>query len=95
MRIVGKQDRTEIELDPIKAIRRGVLLDAMMSGTHPPTQRGVSRGTHFNRIDAARRVEAARALNAAGALKTRCSHCSRAFTPRVWSMCWWAGRPFA
>ncbi len=66
MRIVGKQDRTEIELDPIKAIRRGVLLDAMMNGTHPPTQRGVSRGTHehFNRIDATRRVEAARALNA-------------------------------
>lgn len=65
MRIVGDQNRSEIELDPIKALRRGQLLDAMMSGTMPPIARGVTRGTHeyFNRVDAARQLEAARALN--------------------------------
>jgi hypothetical protein len=66
MRIVGSQDRSEIELDPVKAYRRGLALDRMMRGTLPPVVRGVSRGTHdyFNRIDAARQVQAARALNA-------------------------------
>ena len=65
MRIVGDQNRCEIELDPVKAHRRGLLLDAMMRGTMPPVVRGVTRGTHayFNRVDAARQVEAARALN--------------------------------
>lgn len=67
MRIVGSQDRSEIELDPVKAYRRGLALDRMMRGTLPPVPRGVTRGTHdyFNRIDAARQVQAARALNAA------------------------------
>lgn len=67
MRIVGPQDRSEIELDPVKAYRRGLALDRMMRGTLPPVVRGVTRGTHdyFNRIDAARQVQAARALNAA------------------------------
>ncbi len=65
MRIVGSHNRSEIELDPIKAYRRGLVLDAMMRGTLPPYPRGVTRGTHeyFNRIDAARRLQAARALN--------------------------------
>ncbi len=65
MRIVGDQNRSEIELDPIKALRRGQLLDAMMLGTMPSVARGVTRGTHeyFNRVDAARQLEAARALN--------------------------------
>jgi hypothetical protein len=66
MRIVGSQDRSEIELDPVKAYLRGLALDRMMRGTLPPLVRGVTRGTHdyFNRIDAARQVQAARALNA-------------------------------
>jgi hypothetical protein len=66
MRIVGFQDRSEIELDPVKAYQRGLILDRMMRGTLPPVVRGVTRGTHdyFNRIDAARQVQAARALNA-------------------------------
>lgn len=65
MRIVGDQNRSEIELDPVKAHRRGQLLDAMMRGTLPPVLRGVTRGTHeyFNRIDDARQLEMARALN--------------------------------
>jgi hypothetical protein len=67
MRIVGSQDRSEFELDPVKAYHRGLALDRMMRGTLPPVVRGVMRGTHeyFNRIDAARQVQAARALNAA------------------------------
>ena len=66
MRIVGNQNRSEIELDPVKAYRRGLILDAMMRGAMPPVVRGVTRGTHeyFNRVDAARQLEAARALNA-------------------------------
>lgn len=67
MRIVGTQNRSEIELDSGKAYRRGLALDAMMRGTFPPYPRGVTRGTHayFNRIDVARKLQAARALNAA------------------------------
>ena len=67
MRIVGKQDRSDIELDPVKAYLRGQALDAMLRGTAPPVARGVTRGTHayFNRIDDQRQQQAARALNAA------------------------------
>jgi hypothetical protein len=67
MRIVGTQDRSEIELDPVMAYRRGHTLDAMLRNAAPPIKRGVMRGTHeyFNRLDAQRQVEAARALNAA------------------------------
>lgn len=67
MRTIGTQDRSEIELDPIKAYRRGLALDAMMRGTLPPYPHGVTRGTHayFNRVDATRQLQAARALNAA------------------------------
>jgi len=67
MRIVGHQDRSEIELDPVKAFRRGLELDAMMRGKLPPYPRGVTRGTHefFNRVDAARQLQIARTLNSA------------------------------
>ena len=67
MRIVGKQNRSEIELDPVKAYRRGRTLDAMLRNAAPPIARGVLRGTHehFNRLDAKRQAQAARALNAA------------------------------
>jgi hypothetical protein len=66
MRTIGSLDRSEIELDPVKAYQRGLALDRMMRGTLPPVVRGVTRGTHdyFNRIDAARQVQAARALSA-------------------------------
>ncbi len=66
MRIVGQQDRSEIELDPVKAYRRGRALDAMLRGAAPPVARAVLRGTHeyFNRLDAERQTQAARVLNA-------------------------------
>lgn len=65
MHNVGDNGHIEIELDPAKAVRRGLELDAMMRGTLPPYPRGVTRGTHeyFNRIDDARRAAAARILN--------------------------------
>ena len=67
MRIVGKQNRTEIELDPVKAYRRGLALDAMLGGSLPRPPRGVTRGTHeyFNRIDDQRQANVARKINAA------------------------------
>jgi len=67
MRIVGRQDRSEIELDPVKAYRRARALDAMLRAALPPVRRGVTRGTHeyFNRVDAARQIAAARKLNGA------------------------------
>lgn len=67
MRIVGRQDRSEIELDPVKAYRRARALDAMLRAALPPVPRGVTRGTHeyFNRVDAVRQVAAARKLNRA------------------------------
>ncbi|MBI3375515.1 MAG: hypothetical protein HY017_27680 [Betaproteobacteria bacterium] len=67
MRIVGTQQRCEIELDPVKAYQRARLLDAILRSATPPIARGVTRGTHeyFNRLDAERQTQAARALNAA------------------------------
>ena len=67
MRIVGEQNRSEIELDPVEAYRRGRALDAMLRSVAPPIARGVMRGTHeyFNRLDAERQTQVARALNAA------------------------------
>lgn len=64
MRLVGNQERIEIELDPHKACRRARALDAMLQAVLPPIRRGVTRGTHdyFNRVDAARQIEAARRL---------------------------------
>lgn len=43
MRIVGKQDRSEIELDPVKAWQRGRALDDMLRAALPPVPRGVTR----------------------------------------------------
>ena len=67
MRIVGKQNRSEIELDPARAIRRGRLLDATLRGAAEPVARGVLRGSHdyFNRLDAERQTRIARKLNGA------------------------------
>ena len=66
MRIVGAKDRSEIELDPVQAHKRGLAVDAMLKSTAAKRVRGVFRGTHahFNRIDAARQVLIARELNA-------------------------------
>lgn len=66
-RTVGAQDRSEIELDALKAYRRGRVLDRMLRTAAPPRPRGVTRGTHeyFNRVDAERQVQIARDLNAA------------------------------
>ena len=65
MRIVGRQNRSEIEPDPVKAMRRGRALDAMLRGAAAPVARGVTRGTHafFNRLDDERRAKAALKLN--------------------------------
>ena len=65
MRTVGKQNRSEIELDPVKAYRRGRVRDAMLRSAMPPIQRGVTRGTHeyFNRLDEERQAQMARVLN--------------------------------
>lgn len=67
MRIVGDQNRSEFELDPVRAYRRGLVLDTMLRSLAPPVTRGVTRGTHahFNRMDAERQVLVARVLNAA------------------------------
>jgi len=66
MRIVGLQNRSEIELDPLQAYRRGRALDAILRHAAAPIERGVRRGSHeyFNRLDAQRQKQAARALNA-------------------------------
>ncbi len=63
MKIVGpNRNRSEIELDPVKAYRRGRALDAMLRSALPPPKRGVYRGTFeaFARMDEARMIEAAR-----------------------------------
>ena len=66
MRIVGQQNRSEIELDPLRVYRRGRTLDAVLRHAAAPIQRGVTRGSHeySNRLDAERQKQAARALNA-------------------------------
>lgn len=66
MRIVGPYiDRTEIELDPAEAYRRGRVLDAMLPSALPVLRRGIYRGTFeaFARMDEARMLQAARKLN--------------------------------
>ena len=65
MRVIGTRERTEIELDPTIAHRRGLQLDAMLRSTAEPRVRGVMRGPHvmFQRLDDARMVAIARRLN--------------------------------
>jgi len=68
MRVIGRhRDRSEIELDPVQAYRRGRVLDAMLRSALPGPKRGVYRGTFdaFARMDDARMLEAARKLNQA------------------------------
>ena len=65
MRIIGEQNRSEIELDPVAAYRRGRKLDAMLRAAMPTVLPGVTRGSHakFQRLDEARMVEIARRIN--------------------------------
>lgn len=65
-RTVGRQDRTELILDPAEALRRGRVLDAMLAATRVPRPQGVTRATHraMNQADDARQLEMARRLNA-------------------------------
>lgn len=65
-RIVGKDDRTEFEPDPVEALRRGRALDAMLAAGMPPRPRGVARATHraMNEMDDLRALEVARRVNA-------------------------------
>ena len=65
MKLVGTQDRSEIELDPAQAYRRGRKLDLLLRATMPPVMRGVFHATHdaFMRIDEQRQVDLARTLN--------------------------------
>ena len=64
-RIVGTQDRTEFILDPVLALRRGVVLDRMGSALLSRHASGVMRAPHrvFNAMDDQRQLELARRLN--------------------------------
>lgn len=64
-RIVGTQNRSEFILDPLQALQRGRVLDAMLSSACVRPKRGVTRATHrvLNQLDDRRQVEAARRLN--------------------------------
>lgn len=64
-RTVGRQDRSELILDPVEAWRRGRVLDAMLASQRAPRPYGVTRATHreMNRADDARQLEVARRLN--------------------------------
>ena len=66
MRIVGSQNRSELEFDEAKAIARAMQWDPSQNvGTiaHP---KGIFRGTHryFNELDEQRSIAQARLLNA-------------------------------
>ena len=65
MRIIGNQNRNEIELDPVIAYRRGRRLDLMLRAANPVRPSGVTRGTHahFQQLDEARMIEMARRVN--------------------------------
>ena len=66
MRVIGpNKHRSEIELDPVQAYRRGRVLDRMLRSAIPAPRRGVYRGTFdaFERMDEARMTEVARKIN--------------------------------
>ena len=66
MRIVGNQDRSEFELDPVKAWHRGRQLDALLATALPERPRGVWRAQHaeLNRLDDEWQLAIARRVNA-------------------------------
>jgi hypothetical protein len=65
VRVVGSQDRNEFVRDPAQALRRGRVLDRMLSTASQPVARGVLRAPHrvFNEMDDLRQLDAARRLN--------------------------------
>ena len=65
MKVVGTQDRSEIEPDPQKAWQRCKALDAMLRAARPPYPRGVWRLTHaqMNRLDLERQIAQAAKVN--------------------------------
>ena len=65
MRIVGNQNRSEFELDPVKAWHRGRQLDALLATALPERPRGVWRAQHseLNRLDDEWQLAIARQLN--------------------------------
>ena len=65
MRTIGHNDRSDVELDPCEAWRRGARLDAMLRAAMLPWPRGVWRGTHeaMARQDLTRTLAAARRIN--------------------------------
>jgi len=64
-RTVGNQDRSEFILDPAQALRRGRVLDTMLSAARVPRPRGVTRASHraMNAMDDQYQLESARRLN--------------------------------
>lgn len=66
MRIVGNQNRSELEPDPVRAVQRALAWRPADNVGTLPHPRGVFRGTHafFNAMDAQRALTQARLLNA-------------------------------
>lgn len=65
-RTVGRKDRSEFILEPAEALRRGRVLDRMLSAATPRRTQSVLRATHgkLNALDDQRLLEIARRLNA-------------------------------
>lgn len=65
MKIVGTQDRSEIELDTQVAWQRCRRLDVMLRSAQPPRPRGVWRLTHgqMNQLDFERQLAQAAKVN--------------------------------
>ena len=66
MRIVGNQNRSELERDPVRAVQRALAWRPADNVGTLPHPRGVFRGTqaYFNAMDAQRALAQARLLNA-------------------------------
>lgn len=65
MHIVGTEDRTAFELEPLRAWRRARRLDEILRAATPIRPRGVFRATHaaMNAEDDARMLDVARRIN--------------------------------
>lgn len=65
MRIVGKLQRTELELDPVRAVERALQWRPNQNPGTLPHPKGVFRGTHayFNAMDYERALAQARLVN--------------------------------
>jgi hypothetical protein len=65
MKIVGKHNRSEFELNPQVAWQRGKVLDAMLVAALVPRTRGVWRLTHLkmNKMDFERQLIQAATVN--------------------------------